>query len=354
MSKQTDLVNISQIGPLSNRNMIINGGMQVDQRNSGAAVTVGGSPVFVADRFHSQNTTTTGTITGQQSTLGNSSSFKLIATSAVTNLTTAKYVYGLIAVLEAQDVYHLNGNTVTLSFTVETNWAGNLPIAVRSFNSTRSYVADVTVVSGVNNVAVSIPLEAGTVDAIDNGVGLTLTIGFNNEATYQTATTGAWVAGNKLTSTSSTQWAKTTGNFINITNLQLEAGDTATPFEHRSFGDELARCRRYFYNLKYTAYYQPVKAPCWIITTTVMQGEFMHPVTMRTGPTLGNNGVGNFRVNDNIGGDQVCNSIALGVTTENHTLINFGKATANLSVGNCGYINTEVNNDAEFTFDAEL
>ena len=147
------------------------------------------------------------------------------------------------------------------------------------------------------------------------------------------------------------------GNFPvggKITGLQLEAGDTATPFEHRSYGDELARCQRYFYNLKYTAYYQPVKAPCWMITTTVMQGEFMHPVTMRTGPTLGNNGVGNFRVNTNVGGDQVCNNIALGVTTENHTIINFGKATANLSIGNCGYINAEVNNDAELTFDAEL
>ncbi len=85
-----------------------------------------------------------------------------------------------------------------------------------------------------------------------------------------------------------------------------------------------------------------------------MTGEFVHPVPMRATPSLSNNGVGNFRVNDSLGGDQVCNTITRTGGREYETFITFGKITANLSVGNCGYINTEVNNDATLYFDAEL
>jgi len=289
------------LGQLGNRNMIINGGMQVDQRNGGAAVTVGGSVVYVTDRFSSQNTTLTGTITGQQSTLGNSKSFKLTATSAVTNLTTSKFVLGLLNVLEAQDVYHLNSTTVTLSFTVETNWTGNLSVGFRNFDGTRSYIANLAVTSGTNNVSVTVPFEAGTVDAIDSGKGLIVTIGANNEDTYQTATTDAWVSGNLITSTSSTQWAKTTGNFINITNLQLEAGDTATPFEHRSYGDELARCQRYYERIIGTNT-SNVFGVLQVFTVNEAQGGYSFATTKRSVPTMSSGGV--FRVRSAAGSSQ--------------------------------------------------
>ena len=55
-----------------------------------------------------------------------------------------------------------------------------------------------------------------------------------------------WIAGGFYTSTTSTQWCKTAGNFVNITQVQLEQGAIATPFEQRPIGLELALCQRYF------------------------------------------------------------------------------------------------------------
>jgi len=337
------------LGQLGNRNMIINGGMQVDQRNGGAAVTVGSSNTFVADRIVSRNSTATGTITGQQSTLGNSKSAKLTATAAVTDLTAVAFVHGLFTLPEAQDVYHLNGQTVTLSFVVETNWTGNLPVNIRSHDDARSYVVDAAVVSGINNVSVSLTLEAATVDAIDNGKGLTITIGFNNEATYQTATTGAWVAGNKLTSTSSTQWAKTTGNFINITNLQLEAGDTATPFEHRSYGDELARCQRYFNNLTYGVSNSALFVGAYYNTIS-LYGNISLPTTMRVSPSLTYSALADFKALSN-GGSQPPTLIVVSAHGTERPEIQFN--TSARTAGHAVFTRTS-NTSAWMHLDAEL
>jgi len=235
--------------PLGAKNRIINGNMAIDQRNAGAAVVVGGSITYVVDRFLLANTTGTGTTTGQQSTLGNAKSFKLTATAAVTALTTSLTVYGIAHRIEAQNIFDLNSKGITISFNVETNWSGNLSIAIANYNFSRSYISDIAVVSGTNNVNLSLTLEATSVLTNDNTQGLQIAIGANNEATYRTATTDTWIAGFFNCSTSSTQWAKTTGNFINVTNVQLEEGSTATAFEHRSYGQELALCQRYYYQI---------------------------------------------------------------------------------------------------------
>ena len=227
------------------RNRVINGAMNIDQRNSGAAVTNPGGATL--DRFACQNTTGTGTLIAQQSTMtGFGHSLRSTATVAITALTTNLYVRSLLHVIEAQNCFDLNSKTVTVSFKAETNWTGNLAVAIVNSAVNRSYVINVAVVSGINTCVVTLPLEATTVAANDTTVGLGIDIGFCNQATYQTATTGIWQAGNFYTSTTSTQWCTTAGNFVNITQVQLEQGAVATPFEQRPIGVELALCQRYY------------------------------------------------------------------------------------------------------------
>ena len=262
------------------KNRIINGNMAIDQRNLGAAVTVTSSTTdYYLDRFISANTTGTGTITAQQSTLGNSKSFKLTATAAVTDLSAGLRVQGIQQRIEAQNIFDLNNTTITVSFKVETNWTGNLAVALRSSGTLRSYIIDAPVVSGTNNISISILLQSDTVSANDSSIGVELNIGANNEGDRRTATTGSWVTGNYFLSTSSTQWTKTLNNFINITGVQLEAGSSATEFEHRQYGTELQLCQRYYQKNIFApiAGYSP--------TTSRADGTVVFPVVMRTTPT---------------------------------------------------------------------
>jgi len=207
----------------------------------------------------------------------------MTATSPITDLSGTKRLHGPTTKVEGFDCYHLNGSVVTISFTVETNWTGNLGINLLKMPSiAKSYVVDVPVTSGVNNVSVTVTLEADTVPTNDNASGLYLSIGSQTEGTLATATTGSWVSGDYRASTSTTSWAKTTGNFINVTNLQLEAGDTATPFEHRSYGDELARCMRFFQASNGVT--NPSIIP--YNTTTGYANSIQLPVQMRASPTV--------------------------------------------------------------------
>ena len=274
--------------PLGTKNRIINGAMQIDQRNAGAAVTVTGR-TYLIDRFASQNSTSTGTLTAQQSTLGNAKSLNLTATAAVTDLTGSLYVRGIQHILESQNIFDLNGKDVTLSFQVETNWSGNLSVAFLNSNSSRSYLTDVAVVSGINTATVTISFEAATVLVNSNAAGMEIHIGFNNEDTLRTATTGSWLAGVFVCSTSSTQWAKTTGNFINVTNVQLEEGSTATTFEHRSYGQELALCQRYYESTNSSS--RLAYKPLTFYTVSSAYGSWDFQVEKRVVPTIAFNGL---------------------------------------------------------------
>jgi hypothetical protein len=273
--------------------------MAIDQRNSGASITVSTSiATYAVDRMSSYHNVPPAVVTAQQSTLGNAKSYKVTTTTAPSGtLTGLGRIHALVYLMEGQDAFFANGQTVTLSFRVETNWTGNLAVRLGNGDWSKSYIVDAAVVSGVNEVAVSVPLEANTVSTNDNTAGLVVEIGTTNEDTLQTSTEGSWLSGEFRCLTTSTQWSKTAGNFINVTELQLEVGDTATPFEHRSYGDELARCQRYYYkqSTSLSDYAHPITIND--VGNTYRAVTIQLPVTMRAAPTLGYAVGGNYTSN---------------------------------------------------------
>ena len=74
-------------------------------------------------------------------------------------------------------------------------------------------------------------------------------------------------------------------DYIEMTQVQLEVGDTATPFEHRSYGDELARCQRYFFRNLATFFGMPPAT-----STTQISSAIQYPVEMRANPTFSASG----------------------------------------------------------------
>ena len=268
------------------RNMIINGDMQVDQRNGGASINIAGAAYYIVDRMASFKGSASGSITGQQSTLGNLKSYKMTTSTAVTSFSGTARVHALIHVIESQNVFFANGKTVTLSFKVETNWSGNLSVRLGNHNWTRTYIVNAEVAAGVNDVAISVPLESNTIVANDNSAGLVIEIGTNAQGSLQTSTEGSWIAGGARNLTSSTQWMLTAGTYINLTALQLEVGKVATPFEHRSYGEELALCQRYFRRMGNNDGTNTHLMGGGVESSVTFVVSMVNPTTMRAVPTV--------------------------------------------------------------------
>ena len=103
--------------------------------------------------------------------------------------------------------------------------------------------------------------------------------------TASSVTDGAWqtyASGARTTDQTST-WMTTAYSTFEITGVQLEVGSVATDFEHRSFGQELALCQRYYFNVKGDD--DKHVAIGFAAGTGFCLFNFYFPVPMRAAPT---------------------------------------------------------------------
>ena len=241
-----DSLNIGQIG--GRRNLIINGAQVIDQRNAGASVNTANAVVYVTDRWffieNSSETATTQQVTDAPD--GFTHSFKF--TNSATPTTPS---YGqLVQNIEGYNVAHLDygtssAKTVTVSFWVKSSVTGDYSICLRNGASNRSIVSTYTI-NTANTWEYKTKTFVGDTTgtwATDNTNGLSLI--YRIAGSGGTATLDSWVTGDVFASgavnimgTASATWQ--------ITGVQLEVGTVATPFEHRSYGEELALCQRYY------------------------------------------------------------------------------------------------------------
>ena len=235
-------------GALSNRNKVINGAMTIDQRNAGAAVTVDGASGYSLDRYFSAEIGD-GAFTVQQvsdAPSGFSKSLKVTVTTAQTGTLNAV----TLQAIEGFNIADLGWGTasaspVTLSFWVKSSVTGTLGGALQNSPITESYPFTYTVSAADTWEYKTVNIAGPTTGtwASNNSTGITLRF---THGTSTTGTAGAWATADTRGPTGATYIITTSGATWQITGVQLEAGDTATPFEHRSYGQELALCQRYF------------------------------------------------------------------------------------------------------------
>ena len=249
-----DLAGSADAGGLTGRNLIINGAMQVAQRGTTAS-GLSSIGLNTVDRFNG-NSATAGsfTLTDEQSSdapAGFNYSRKLTFTTAQT--TSAGTRNQVRHHIEGYNTAHLDwgtadAKTVTLSFWVKSSVTGSMAVAFINQTETHSYVTDYTVSSANTWEYKTIVVEGPTVGAwnTNNTIGIRLSWDLGSGSTYQTPTSDAWVSGWYYRTSSSVRPAETLNATWQITGVQLELGDTATPFEHRSYGDELFACQRYY------------------------------------------------------------------------------------------------------------
>ena len=278
----------------ANPSLIINGAFSIFQRGT-SATTVSGNDIFAADRFKGW-ANGGGTFTVEQSTDVPNNEFEFSA--KLTNTATDSSVaagdnYRWATDLEGYNVSHLayghsDAKAVTLSFWVKSSLAGTYCGALYSTTASRHYIYEYTISSANTWEKITITISSGDTSGSwnrTNGNGLRIYWGFGSGTTYQ-GTAGAWTAGEKWETSSQAAWIGSASATFYITGVKLEVGSTATDFVHRSYGEELALCQRY--------YAEAVDASGVASQTTVIQPMVRFPIEMRTAPSFGFTGALQF------------------------------------------------------------
>ena len=248
-------LNINQYG---NRNLIINGAMRVAQRGT-SATGLGTSPdYFTVDRFRfADSANPPARYTQTQSTDapdGFSNSLKMEVTTTDSSVD-ADEVQNIDQFIEAQDLQHLNygsssAKTITLSFYVKCSVAQTFGVRLQHEDGGGGYSQSYTINATNTWERKTLTFSGNTATAFnnDNGRGFRIRWGLCAGSNFTGSDSTAWGNGATFGQHENT-WLATSGATWQLTGCQLEVGDTATDFEHRTFADELRRCQRYYFRL---------------------------------------------------------------------------------------------------------
>lgn len=243
--------------PSPNRNLLYNGAMQVAQRGTSTA-SITSLDYFTVDRWAfgggTQGVWTMSVESDAPTGSGFHKSAKVLCTTADASPAAGDFLL-FEQRLEGQDLQRVAKGTssaqqLMLSFWVKANVTGTYVIELNDTDNNRSVSASYTISSSATWERKTITFPADTTGAFDNdnagslrvlywlGAGSNFTSG-----TLQTAW-GAQTTANRAPG--QTNLAAATNNYWQVTGVQLEVGDTATPFEFKSYGQELRECQRYY------------------------------------------------------------------------------------------------------------
>ena len=278
-------------------NLLINGAMQLAQRGTSSSVSNNSNEGYqTLDRwqFHYYNNAggvaTISQDTDVPSGEGFSNSYEVNVTTADTSIAST-HMISFSQRIEAQDIrnsgwnYTSSSSFLTLSFYIKSTKTGTYCISANlpDVGSTFKFIKEFTISSASTweYKTIKIPGNASAVIDNDSGRGMDLEFVLQTATDVNNATDNTWHTADGSRSTGNqVNFFDSTSNVLNITGVQLEVGDVATPFEHRSFADELQKCKRYF-----QTYNEP---PARGVTSgsSTDRMAFMLPVTMRAAPSV--------------------------------------------------------------------
>jgi hypothetical protein len=346
------------------KNRIINGAMVIDQRNAGASVTPTNSQ-YLVDRWMATLTQASKfTVQRNAGSVTPPAGFTnyLGVTSTSAYSITSTDAFRISQQIEGFNIADLawgtaNAQAITVSFWVRSSLTGTFGAQIVNGGATRAYPFTYTISAANTWEQKSVTISGDTSGTwnTDNTSGMFLGFGLGY-GTSLSGTANAWNAGTAFMPTGATSVVGTNGATFYITGVQLEKGSTATSFDYRPYGTELALCQRYYYRIKADAANRLLSeyGQCFSTTGFVVTAQF--PVAMRTRPTaLEQDGTaGDYKVFAADTTNRSCNSVPTynSNTSENFALIE-GTVASGLVAGNATVMSS-VNSSAYLGWSAEL
>ena len=292
MSKAAELAAlIGSQASLAMRNLIINGDMQVSQRGTSSTDVPSHSTNYypLIDQIAVESNNSAGRLTMSQADVtdlaGFTKAMKLDCTTADTSIAADEY-FLFEKRIEGQDLQGLGHGTsgakpVTISFYVK-GTANTYMCELQNYDASKISSNQFAVTTSWNRISITVPANTANTISNDNGNGFWLNFWIHAGSTFTggTYSANAWqsLVNNKRASGIGSFFSST-NNELFITGLQMEIGTVATPFKHESFGDNLARCQRYYSKVEYSN---------WSGRVSSGNAYYMHDgfrQTMRANPT---------------------------------------------------------------------
>jgi hypothetical protein len=347
---------------LSNRNLIINGAMQVAQR--GTSFANPSDDTYSLDRMHIFNSNDGATTITQDTTVpsgeGFTQSIKFDCTTIDGTIAAGQYVavdHRIEGLNNAVLGYGASGaKSIVVSFYAKSNLTGTFCYSVRNSAINRSYIKEFSLSSADTweRISFTIPGDTSGTWLTTNGIGSIHTISLSLGSTYQ-GTANQWNTSNVSATSNQVNFLSSTDNEFFLTGWQVEIGDTATPFEHEDIGTTLAKCQRYYVKFEaqgtYTNY-----AFGSVTNGTTAEVHASLPVTMRDEPVIETSGtLGNFRTWDSGGGYTVTAINQGNYSNLNVGSINVGCSGGGMTTGRAVKLQDNGNHTANYiAFKAEL
>ena len=238
------------------RNIVINGGMKVAQRSTSVTGLGATTGYYVLDRFRTPMSTS-GRFTMAQvadGPAGFAKCMKITTTTADTSIAATELLI-FEQRIEGQDVQQLQKGTatakqVTVSFYVKGNAAATYVCELYDHDNTRNITQSFTVTTDWRRIELTFAADTSDPLDDDNAVSLSANIWLHagSNRTSGTFVSNTWAdvnETNRCAVSNFTSIFDSTNRTFFLTGVQVELGSTATEFEHRSYGEELALCQRY-------------------------------------------------------------------------------------------------------------
>ena len=283
------------------KNMIINGAMNICQRfavNTANNIS-NATHTYHVDRFKAYESTDA-ILQGEwlDSDAPSGFYYSLFYHPVGTDTTLANNQIGFISqVIELENIRHLGyggsyAKTCTLSFYVKSNLTGTYCIALLNDDTNnRQFVTEYTIDSANTweRKVITIPGDTG---GTWNTNGLRIAWTLVSSGNRQTTTVGSWFFDDttvRYATNKQVNFMSSASNTFKITGVQFETGNYATDFEHRSYGEELSLCQRYFYKVTGDSGERVGIGGC-CVNSTEFRMNVTFPVTMRRVPTIAGSG----------------------------------------------------------------